>query len=93
MDPEDGQVYAPGAWVVLQALAYDQDEEDLPDENLTWVSDRDGALGQGWEVETTSLTSGWHTLTLTGTDDNGLSASDSVSIYIGYRAWLPVLYR
>jgi hypothetical protein len=93
MDPEDGQVYAPGAWVVLQALAYDQDEEDLPDENLTWVSDRDGALGQGWEVETTSLTPGWHTLTLTGTDDNGLSASDSVSIYIGYRTWLPVLHR
>ena len=93
MDPEDGQVYAPGAWVVLQALAYDQDEEDLPDENLTWVSDRDGALGQGWEVETTSLTPGWHTLTLTGTDDNGLSASDSVSIYIGYRAWLPLLHK
>jgi hypothetical protein len=93
MDPEFGQVYAPGAWVVLQALAYDQDDEDLSAENLTWVSDCDGVLGKGWEVETTSLTPGQHTIILTGRDANGLSASDSVTIYIGHRAWLPMVYK
>ncbi len=93
MDPEEGQTYAPGAWVVLQALAYDQENRDLENSRITWTSSRDGVLGHHWEIETTSLSPGWHTITLRGRDAQGLSAQDTVSIYIGYRTWFPTVRR
>jgi hypothetical protein len=94
MDPDEGQTYAVDEWVLLTALAYDQDEEDLAEENLVWTSDLEGPLGTGSEVALESLSPGWHTITLAGTDGEGLTSSHSVHVYVGCTdIYLPLVLR
>jgi hypothetical protein len=94
MDPEEGQTYAVDEWVLLNALAYDQDDNDLADENLAWTSDLDGPLGTGSEVPLESLSPGWHTIKLTGTDGEGLTNSHSVHVCVGCaQVYLPLVLR
>jgi hypothetical protein len=94
MDPEEGQIYAVGEWVLLTALAYDQDDDDLAEEDLAWTSDRDGALGTGSEVALASLSPGRHTITLMGTDGEGLTSSHSVRVCVGCtQVYLPLVLR
>jgi hypothetical protein len=94
MDPEEGQTYAVDEWVLLTALAYDQDNDDLAEENLAWTSDVDGPLGTGSEVALESLSPAWHTITLTGADGEGLTSSHSVHVCVGCtQVYLPLVLR
>jgi hypothetical protein len=90
--PETGQTYDPGQPLTFQGLAYDQDLNDLSGASLAWVSDRDGALGTGSLLEVI-LSPGWHTVALTATDGYGLSVTDQVTFYVGYRVHLPLIVR
>lgn len=91
LEPDDGSQYGRAEWLVLRGQGYDQDDADLPGANLAWSSDRDGALGTGEELTVAGLSIGEHTITLTGTDGEGLTASESVDIFVGYRASLPIV--
>ena len=61
-----------------------------PRGDLTWTSDRDGALGAGEEVAVSTLSLGEHTITITATDSQGLNGTDQVRLTVtGYQAWIP----
>jgi chitinase len=59
--------------------------------HLVWTSSRQGVLGTGSHMATSGLSSGAHVLTLTAADSKGMSATASVSIFIGQRLWMPVI--
>ncbi len=91
--PQEGQCYPAGQTLTLWGMAYDQDLQDLPAANLSWSSDRDGGLGTGSPREVL-LSRGWHTVTLSVADGQGLSATDQVSFCIGYsQTYLPLVTR
>lgn len=60
--------------------ATDSDGEPLSGTSLVWSSDRSGQLASGATFTNDSLTSGPHLITLTATDDNGITGTASVSI-------------
>jgi len=90
LSPLANEAYLPGGLVVLNGIAVDMEDGTLPDENLTWSSDRQGGLGIGPSVGLNSLLAGWHTVTLAVVDLNGAPASTSLQIFIGYRNYLPL---
>ena len=66
---------------VFQASIYDlQDGEALG--QISWTSDRDGTLGTGAFLPAPQLSPGVHHITATGTNQNGLTASASISITV-----------
>lgn len=82
--PADWTTYVGTQMVFLDGLAYDQEDGSLDDAALVWSSDVDGILGSGetLSVIAADLTEGQHTITLTASDSDGLSASETVTIYI-----------
>ncbi|MDZ4829889.1 MAG: hypothetical protein SGJ09_06780, partial [Phycisphaerae bacterium] len=73
------------ASVVLQASAWDMDDQLLPESSVSWTSDIDGALGTGRLFVVNRLSPGTHTLTLTGTDSSGLSQIQEVTLTVSAR--------
>jgi len=49
---------------------------------LVWTSDLDGQIGTGANFNSSSLTAGAHTISLTATDDEGLEGKATVSIVV-----------
>jgi hypothetical protein len=79
--PADGDQIGEGAVVRLYGTAYDR-QETLRDNQLQWVSDRDGPLGAGQQLSAIHLSSGFHTLTLWVADSAGLSGQDQVHVEV-----------
>lgn len=79
--------------VVLQGYGTDMEDGSLPDGALLWVSDVEGALGIGPSVPVVSLSKGWHTISLIGTDSFGILTEVQVYIFVGYQTFLPNLNR
>jgi hypothetical protein len=86
ISPNNNVTVLQHASVVLQASAWDIDEQLLPEANVTWSSDRDGPLGSGRIFAIRTLSPGTHLLTLTGTDSTGLSTSRQVTVTVTPRA-------
>ncbi len=82
-----------GGVAVLQGYGTDLEDGALPDNALTWSSDRQGTLGIGPSLPLNNLLSGWHTLKLTGMDSNGIATSTTVRVYIGVAVYLPLAVR
>lgn len=91
--PIAGSLVAPGRLVELDGLATDVEDGPLADSSLVWTSNRQGVLGTGRHLTLTTLERGSHTLTLTATDSDNLSATSSATIYVGYRLWLPLVQK
>jgi len=91
--PYAGMALPPGETALLSGGASDREDGPLEDAALSWSSDRDGDLDTGEEVLVPALSLGWHTLTLTAADSDGLTATDSIAIYVGNRLQLPLLLR
>ncbi|MCA9998926.1 MAG: hypothetical protein KDE56_24355, partial [Anaerolineales bacterium] len=89
-NPLDGSEFVPGGLVVLVGSGTDLEDGNIPDEKLVWSSDRQGELGYGSSLPIATLEPGTHQITLTATDSYGISSSETVSIFIGYRLYLPV---
>ncbi len=80
--PEDGETYPAGEAVVFRGFAADLEDRVLEGSSFAWSSEVDGELGRGktlWGIE---LTPGEHVVTLTVTDSDGMSASQSVQIEV-----------
>lgn len=80
LSPNDGRIFRLGDLVVLQGTASDLADGLVAD--LAWVSDRDGPLGTGSEVQTRKLSPGLHRITLTATDKAGGTAEMSIGLTI-----------
>ena len=90
--PAAGAVFAEEQGFVLDASGYDTEDGLLAGSALSWISSIDGNLGTGKFVvlSAADLTLGSHTITLTATDSDQMTATASVVITIADRNMLPV---
>lgn len=91
--PENGLVVPPGAVLLFSGFALDREDDPAASLPMHWHSDRDGMLGSGSEIMARSLSPGWHEITLTATDSDGMEGSASVLLYIGYNVSLPIVTK
>lgn len=91
--PFDGMTALPGSPVEFRGTATDLEDGPLSDGQLVWTSSRDGALGTGEVVALDTLSFGQHRITLTATDGDGQTNSQNITIFIGYRIFLPVTLK
>ncbi|NOX61829.1 MAG: hypothetical protein GXP42_07770, partial [Chloroflexi bacterium] len=92
--PFSGAFLAEDQNLLLRGEAWDPETPSPPDAAFQWRSDRDGALGEGRSLLLSSLSTGMHIITLTVTDDQGLSGSASITLYVGeppQRLYLPLV--
>ncbi len=80
--PDDGDTFDEGDRVRLRCDASDLEDGDLDGNSVVWTSDRDGTIDTSCEVDTRQLSRGDHVLTVTATDSDGNTASDSIEITI-----------
>jgi hypothetical protein len=88
--PENGLIVPPGAALIFSGFAFDWEDSPVADLPMHWRSDRDGSLGSGGEIMVQSLSPGWHEITLSATDSDGMVGSASVLVYVGYNVFLPM---
>lgn len=79
--PPDGANLGSTFVQTLSADISDVDQGAIADDQITWVSDRDGALGSGRVIQKL-LSLGTHTLTCTAVDEKGASSSASVTVLV-----------
>ena len=88
--PGDGSGFTESDPVGFDGTAEDTEDGDLAT-SLTWSSNLDGPIGAGGSFVTNSLSLGTHIITVTVTDSEGLTGSDSVSITIAESGSFDVL--
>ena len=81
--------------ITLRAQAYDVEDGPLGGTNVAWASSQDGELGHGEELVVAQLSSGWHRLTVTATDQDGNHSTDAAMVYVTeglpYDVFLPIM--
>ena len=80
--PQYDAAFALGDPVPLNGYGFDREDGPLADAALAWSSDRDGALGSGREITTTSLSAGEHVITLTVTDSDANHGAAAVPVRV-----------
>ncbi|MCB9121932.1 MAG: hypothetical protein H6640_19585 [Caldilineaceae bacterium] len=93
VNPENGGAYSPGNLVIFSGSGVDMEDGRIPDGQLAWSSNRQGALGVGPSLPVNTLQPGQHTITLTATDANGQSGTATINVFIGERLYLPGIAR
>jgi len=93
--PHSGAVLHPEQAIVLSGHAEDLEDGELEPSALEWASDRQGVLGHGPELYLPGiwLEPGRHIITLTAIDSDEQTGSASVSVYVGYGQYLPLIVR
>ncbi|HUD47919.1 MAG TPA: hypothetical protein VMR33_13880 [Candidatus Baltobacteraceae bacterium] len=81
--PLDGSVFIGNIQLYLEATALDMQDGALDGTKVQWSSDRDGGLGEGDEVtfNARNLSEGYHTITVTATDSEGLTNSAGTHLF------------
>jgi hypothetical protein len=92
LSPESGTAAEPDSPLFLQGYAYDLEDGPLESAALRWMSNQDGMLGTGTLILSTP-SSGHHVVTLEATDADGNTAKDAVNVFVGHRAYLPIVLR
>ena len=90
--PLDGSSVPPNMPAMLTGSAFDWEDGMLAGDSFTWSSDQTGELGTGNQI-LTNLSQGWHTITLTVSDSDGMTASTSIHVSSGYKLDLPLVSR
>lgn len=80
--PTDGESFSEGGSIEFIGLAKDPEDGILPNSSLVWRSDLDGNIGQGKGFRKSDLSTGIHSIELTGTDSQGKAITDSITIEI-----------
>jgi Tol biopolymer transport system component len=91
-NPKHHNAYSPNVPLIFEGIGFDFEDGQISDFNLMWESNVDGLFGFGSRFDS-SLTPGWHEITLTGMDKHGGIGSDSVLIFVGNRVYLPNIFR
>jgi hypothetical protein len=93
-EPLSGTMRLSGASVIFSAYAFDWEDGLINDDAAyQWVSDRQGALGQGRDFFVNGMTAGWHTITLTVTDQAGQQVTQQTRLLVGSQLFLPLVQR
>ena len=71
-----------GNTVVFDGSGTDTEDGNLTGASLVWTSSIDGEIGTGSYFTINILSEGTHIITLTATDSQGATGSDSVQIKI-----------
>ncbi|MCB8940486.1 MAG: hypothetical protein H6654_08115 [Ardenticatenaceae bacterium] len=79
--PDQDVTIAISQTLALEAFAYDV-ELGLMDDTLAWHSSLDGALGNGAQLSTASLSAGVHLITALADDGQGGVASDNITVTV-----------
>ena len=87
ISPNNTATFPQGAAVILHGSAWDLDDQLLSEASVTWTSSRDGAIGTGRLRTIRNLSVGAHTITVRGTDSDGMSSQRSVNITVTSRAF------
>jgi len=84
VEPEDDATFFGEQLVLLEAEAEDAEDGVLSGASLEWLSSLDGPLGTGERLSRRAheLSTGYHIVTVTVTDSEGSTASDSVNVRI-----------
>lgn len=90
--PGDGMTVSPNMPLMLTGYAFDWEDGPLSGDSLAWSSDREGFLGSGNQIWA-NLSPGWHAITLTVIDSDGMTASATIHLYLGYKIHLPLVRR
>jgi len=80
--PSGGATFAHGAPITLDGEATDAEDGALTGGSLVWTSSLDGTIGSGETLIKTALAEGTHVITLTATDSEGATSTDTVTIYV-----------
>jgi len=93
--PHSGAVLDPEQAIVLSGHAEDLEDGELDPSALEWASDRQGVLGHGAELYLPGiwLEAGRHVITLRASDSDDQTGSASVSVFVGYGQYLPLIVR
>lgn len=97
----DGDRFTPDQIIRLEGSVMDLEEimdfsiiPPYKNVTFTWTSDRDGVIGSRQEMTTFGLSIGTHIVTLTATDSDGMTGSDSVTIQVfSPNIFLPIITR
>ncbi|RMG17467.1 MAG: hypothetical protein D6729_08850 [Deltaproteobacteria bacterium] len=81
LHPGSGEIRRPGVPVAFGGEACDTEDGPLNGASLVWTSDVDGQIGTGNAFSTT-LSTGRHIITLTATDSQGNTGTDSIELWI-----------
>lgn len=92
LSPEGDGTIPLGSPLFLQGYAYDLEDGTLGERALHWSSSQDGDLGTGSQV-LAALSQGRHVITLTATDSNSNMARASLTVFVGFRIYLPLLLK
>lgn len=79
--PGDGETRPASAAVPFVGVARDKEDGTLSGASLVWTSSLDGQIGTG-QTFSKQLSAGVHTITLTATDSNANTATDSIALTI-----------
>jgi hypothetical protein len=90
--PEKDTTVPPDIPIFLQGFADDLEDGKLVDSDLQWLSDQDGDLGTG-ETIIATLTPGQHLITLLATDSEGNISTNTITLYVGHKRYLPISRR
>ncbi len=77
--PNNEDDFKEGEEITFTAVASDSDGSIV---SYEWVSSEDGVIGNSQTFTTSALSDGRHTITVTVTDDDGLTASYSIDITV-----------
>lgn len=80
--PSDGSTYTEGDTISFTGTGEDAEDGTLSGASLIWTCSIDGEIGTGASFERSDLSVGTHIITLTATDSDGATGSDSVSITV-----------
>jgi hypothetical protein len=71
-----------GSPLVLVGHGYDPEDGFLDEQAMLWSSSVVGPIGNGRLIQTNQLDEGRHTISLTGTDDDGQTTTATVDVFV-----------
>lgn len=80
--PSDNSTFAEDDTINFQGSATDPEDGTLTGGSLIWTSSIDGQIGTGESFSKSNLSVGTHSITLTATDSEGATDTDSITITV-----------